>query len=127
MIRREMLSHLELLEVRSHTMETDLILYDTDKPINDSTGLPPVKAVLKQRAQSVEDKQGIATTAIKEEAQVVETSEDKSVIQEDIAEVVEPKPRWWDSIKQRLSDLIFWVIAILFLWLVYNLIKLFKT
>ncbi len=108
-------------------METDITLYDTDKPINDSTGLPPVKAVVKQRAKSTEDKQGKAIDSLKESVEVAEAVRDLSVTNEDIAQVVEKKPSWWESIKQRLSNLVFWTIAILFLWLVYKLIKLFKT
>ena len=105
---------------------TTLILFDTDKPVNDSTGLPPVKAIARQEAKREESRQENKQSLAQSETELKEETIDKSVEETATAVEVEQKASWWDIFKQRIMYILLIPVLIIALWATYKLIKFLK-
>lgn len=106
---------------------TTLILFDTDKPTNDSTGLPPVKAVVHNDTKREGTNKECLQKAIESDSEVKKTTTDKSVEERSSAVEVEQKPNWWSSFWQRFVYVLFFLILIIALVATYKLIKKLKS
>lgn len=106
--------------------KTTLILFDTDKPPTDSTGLPPVKAIARQEVKRVEKRQEKQQRQVQSETELKEDTTDKSVEQTATAVEVEQKASWWDIFKQRIMYILLIPVLIIALWVTYKLIKILK-
>lgn len=120
-------SEMERVFSRTDEVETDIILFDTDKPASDSTGLPPVKAMVKQKSKSQEQggEKAVSQATTETDKTVQET--DRSHEAEITDEVVEDKPSFWDSLKHQLLRILLIPALFIALWLLYKLIKLVKN
>lgn len=105
---------------------TTLILFDTDKPVNDSTGLPPVKAIARQEAKREESRQENKQILAQSETDLKEETIDKSVEETATTVEVEQKASWWDIFKQRITYILLIPVLIIALWATYKLIKFLK-
>ncbi len=106
--------------------ETDLIVFDTDKPVNDSTGLPPVKAVVRQRAKTEQTETETGKQLVQVETEVTQVTEDHSTEQTATAVEEEQKASWWETLKQQLMRILLIPVLFIALWVLYKLIKLLK-
>ena len=105
-------------------VETDIILYDTDKPVDDSTGLPPVKAVVSQKVKREGTKTETATQQVRTETEVEHQVTDKTVEDVAVSVDVEEKPSWWETFKKHLMHIALIPVIFLAIWILYKLIKL---
>lgn len=105
---------------------TTLILFDTDKPVDDITGLPPVKAIARQEAKREESKQENRQSQVQSETELKEKTIDKSVEETATAVEVEQKASWWDTFKQRIIYILLIPVLIIALWAMYKLFKILK-
>ena len=105
---------------------TTLILFDTDKPVDDITGLPPVKAIARQEAKREESKQENRQSQVQSETELKEETIDKSVEETATAVEVEQKASWWDTFKQRIMYILLIPVLIIALWAMYKLFKILK-
>lgn len=126
MVRATMQAEMERVLNSITETETDLIVFDTDKPVNDSTGLPPVKAVVRQRAKAEQRETETGRQQAQVETQVVQTTEDHSTEQTATVVEEEQKTSWWDTLKQQLMRILLIPVLIVALWVLYKLIKLLK-
>ena len=79
LVRAQVAMMLERLTVSEGETVTDLVVYDTDKPAADSTGLPSVKAVLHKEHRQKQQSRETAQAEIQTEAQVTaDTAEDST-------------------------------------------------
>lgn len=105
---------------------TTLILFDTDKPTNDSTGLPPVKAVVHNDTKREGTNKECLQKAIESDSEVKKTTTDKSVEERSSAVEVEEKASWWDILKQHIIYILLIPVLIIALWATYKIIKILK-
>ncbi len=126
MVRATMQAEMERVLNCITETETDLIVFDTDKPVNDSTGLPPVKAVVRQRAKTEQQETETGRQQTQVETEVVQTTEDHSTEQTTTATEEEQKASWWETLKQQLARIMLIPVLIVALWVLYKLIKLLK-
>lgn len=105
-------------------VDTDIILYDTDKPVNDSTGLPPVKAVVNQKVKREDVKAETVLQQVQTETEVEKQVIDKTVEDILLSVEAEEKPSWWETFKQHLMRIALIPVIFLALWILYKLIKL---
>lgn len=106
--------------------ETTLILFDTDKPPVDSTGLPPVKAIARQEVKREEQRQEKQHRQVQSETKLKEETINKSVEESATTVEVEEKASWWDTLKQRIIYILLIPVLIIALWATYKLIKILK-
>ena len=106
--------------------ETTVILFDTDKPPADSTGLPPVKAIARQKVVREEKRQEKLQSQVQSETELKEETIDNSVEETTTAVEVEQKASWWDILKQRIMYILLISVLIIALWATYKLIKILK-
>lgn len=106
--------------------QTTIILFDTDKPVNDSTGLPPVKTIVSQETKREEKKQENRQCQVQSETEQKEKTIDKSV--EEIATTVEVEEAasWWVKFHECLGWILTIPVMIILIYGLYELIKFFK-
>lgn len=125
-----LLHELERLESVRSDVETEIILFDTSKPSEtDSTGLrvPPVKAIVRQTAkQETDTKETGNTEARMEKDTSVETTDQGTETAGEQMET-EQKDGWWETAKRHVLTAVSIPIAILLIWLLYKLVKLFRN
>lgn len=92
LVRAQVASMLERLTVSEGETVTDLVVYDTDKPAADSTGLPPVKAVLHKEHRQKQQSRETSQTEIQTQAQVTSDTAEDSTRQSDSVQTSEQKP-----------------------------------
>lgn len=107
-------------------LETTLILFDTDKPPTDSTGLPPVKAIARQEVKREEKRQEKQQRQVQSETELKEETTDNSVEETTSAVEVEQKASGWDTFKERIMYILLIPVLIIALWATYKLIKILK-
>lgn len=90
--RAELVLMLERLSVSEGETVTDLVVYDTDKPAADSTGLPPVKAVLHKEQRQKRQSRETAQADVRTEARVTAEETGQSARQSEGTLVSEQKP-----------------------------------
>lgn len=114
---------LERLTVSEGETVTDLVVYDTDKPAADSTGLPPVKAVLhkehRQKRQSRETTQADVQT----EAQVTADMAEDSTQQSDSVQASEQKTSAGTGILRLGTGTFLLAVSVFAIWIFYKRIK----
>lgn len=118
--------HAERLLSSLEEKQTTIILFDTDKPVNDSTGLPPVKTIVSQETKREEKKQENRQCQVQSETELKEETIDKSVEETATTVEVEEKTSWWDILKQRIMYILLIPVLIIALWATYKLIKFLK-
>lgn len=106
--------------------KTTIIHFDTDKPVIDSTGLPPVKIIITQETKREEQRQEKQQSQVQSEMEQKQETIDKSVEETATAVEVEEKTSWWDTLKQRIMYILLIPVLIIALWATYKLIKFLK-
>lgn len=126
----DLLHELERLESVRSDVETEIILFDTSRPSEaDSAGLrvPPVKAIVRQTArQETEKKETGNTEARMEKDTSVETTDQGTETASGQMET-EQKAGWWETARRYVLTAVSVPIAILLIWLLYKLVKLFRN
>lgn len=105
---------------------TTIVHFDTDKPVIDSTGLPPVKTIITQETKREEQRQEKQQSQVQSETEQKQETIDKSVEETTTAVEVEEKASWWDTLKQRIMYILLIPVLIIALWATYKLIKFLK-
>lgn len=105
---------------------TTIVHFDTDKPVIDSTGLPPVKTIITQETKREEQRQEKQQSQVQSETEQKQETIDKSVEETATAVEVEEKASWWDTLKQRIMYILLIPVLIIALWATYKLIKFLK-
>lgn len=106
--------------------KTTIIHFDTDKPANDSTGLPPVKTIVTQETKREEQRQEKRQSQVQSETEQKQETIDKSIEETATIVEVEEKASWWDILKQRIMYILLIPVLIIALWATYKLIKILK-
>lgn len=116
----------ELLLNCEEEKKITIIHFDTDKPVNDSTGLPPVKTIVKQETNREEVERLDSRKKVQSETEQKQETIDKSVEETATAMEVEEKALWWDTLKQHIMYILLNPMLIIALWATYKLIKNLK-
>lgn len=126
----DLLHELERLESIRSDIETEIILFDTSRPAEpDSAGLrvPPVQAIVRQRAKQETDRKETGNTEARMTKDTsVETTDQGT--ETAIGQIeTEQKAGWWETVKRYALTAVSIPIAILLIWLLYKLVKLFRN
>ncbi|HJC17142.1 MAG TPA: hypothetical protein H9937_04155 [Candidatus Alistipes stercorigallinarum] len=125
----DLLHELERLESVRSDVETEIILFDTSQPADpDSAGLrvPPVKAIVRQRAKQETDRKETGNTEARMEKDTSVETTDQGTETASGQMDIEQKAGWWETAKRYVITAVSIPIAILLIWLLYKLIKLFR-
>ena len=110
-----------------HSEETVIVLFDTDKPVADTTGMPPIKAIVWNTAKQEEQVEESTQKHIQGEQEVHEKHEDKSAVEQNETSEIEQKESWWDALTRHVMDMLMIPVMFIALWIVYKLYNLIKT
>ena len=110
-----------------HSEETVIVLFDTDKPVADTTGMPPIKAIVWNTAKQEEQVEESTQKHIQGEQEVHEKHEDKSIVEQNETSEIEQKESWWDALTRYVMDMLMIPVMFVALWIVYKLYNLIKT
>lgn len=111
---------------REEEKETTIIHFDTDKPVNDSTRLPPVKTIVTQKTKREEQRHEKWQSQVQSETEQKQETIDKSIEETATAVEIEQKASWWDIFKQHIMYVLLIPVLIIALWAMYKLIKILK-
>ena len=111
---------------REEEKETTIIHFDTDKPVNDSTRLPPVKTIVTQKTKREEQRYEKWQSQVQSETEQKQETIDKSIEETATAVEIEQKASWWDIFKQHIMYVLLIPVLIIALWAMYKLIKILK-
>lgn len=126
----DLLHELERLESIRSDIETEIILFDASRPAEpDSAGLrvPPVQAIVRQRSKQETDRKETGNTEARMTKDTsVETTDQGT--ETAIGQIeTEQKAGWWETVKRYALTAVSIPIAILLIWLLYKLVKLFRN
>lgn len=114
---------LERLTVSEGETVTDLVVYDTDKPAADSTGLPPVKAVLHKEHRQKQQSRETAQADVQTQAQVAADTAENSTQQADSVQTSEQKPGAGTGILRLGAGMFSLAVSVLAIRIFYKRIK----
>ena len=123
LVRAQVALMLERLTVSEGETVTDLVVYDTDKPAADSTGLPPVKAVLHREHRQKRQSRETAQSEIQTEAQVTADRAGESTRQSDSVQTSEQKPSAGTGILRLGMGMFLLAVSVFAIWIFYKRIK----
>lgn len=123
LVRAQAVMMLERLAVIEGETVTDLVVYDTDKPAADSTGLPPVKAVLHKEHRQKQQSRETAQAEIQTEAQVTADKTEDCTQQSDNVQTSEQKPSAGTGIFRLGMGLFLLAVSVFAFWIFYKRIK----
>lgn len=106
--------------------QTTIILFDTDKPVNDSTGLPPVKTIVSQETKREEVERLEGRKEVQSETELKEETTDKSVEESATTVEVDDKASWGVKFHECLGWILTIAVMIILIYGLYKLIKFFK-
>ena len=123
LVREQVAAQLGLIAVVEDENITDIVVFDTDKPLADSTGLPPVKAILHRQAKRAQRSQEWA--AVQAETYVQSDTEvtDRSVENIQTEQVDEKKPNVGIGVLRTGIGALLLAVALLAIWIFYKRIK----
>lgn len=124
MARLAIEEHAERLLSSLEEKQTTIIHFDTDKPVNDSTGLPPVKTIVSQETKREEVERLEGRKEMQSETELKEETIDKSV--EETATTVEVEESWGVKFHECLGWILTIPVMIILIYGLYKLIKFFK-
>lgn len=102
---------------------TEIIVFDTDKPPANSTGLPPVKAVLHKQTKQAQRSQEKAAVQAEEVVQVAEETTDRSTEESQTEQVEEKKPSAGTGVLRTGIGALLLAVAVFAIWIFYKRIK----
>lgn len=114
---------LERLTVSEGETVTDLVVYDTDKPAADSTGLPLVKAVLHKEHRQKQQSRETAQADVQTQAQVAADTAEDSTRQSDSVQTSEQKPGAGTGILRLGAGMFLMAVSVLAIRIFYKRIK----
>lgn len=123
LVRAEVTLMLERLTVSEGETVTDLVVYDTDKPAADSTGLPPVKAVLHKEHRQKQQSRETAQADVQTQAQVAADTAENSTQQADSVQTSEQKPGAGTGILRLGAGMFSLAVSVLAIRIFYKRIK----
>ncbi|MFK1946812.1 hypothetical protein ACIXHV_21075 [Bacteroides fragilis] len=123
LVRAEVTLMLERLTVSEGETVTDLVVYDTDKPAADSTGLPPVKAVLHKEHRQKRQSRETAQADVQTQAQVTADTAEDSTRQSDSVQTSEQKPGAGTGILRLGAGMFSLAVSVLAIRIFYKRIK----
>lgn len=121
--RAEVALMLERLTVSEGETVTDLVVYDTDKPAADSTGLPPVKAVPHKEHRQKQQSRETAQAEIQTEVQVTADTAEDSTQQSDSVQTSGQKPSAGTGIFRLGAGMFLLAVSVFALRIFYKRIK----
>lgn len=108
---------------RVEDIETTLIVFDSDKPITDSTGFPPVKAFTRQKSKRTVEGRDDRQKTIEGKEELQKSITDNSVEESSTKIEVTEKATLWDKIKEWIFCMLLIPALIIAIGLIYKLIK----
>lgn len=102
---------------------TDLVVYDTDKPPADSTGLPPVKAVLHKEHRQKQQSKEASKADVRTEARVTSGTAEENVRQSESVETTEQKPSAGTGVLRFGVGMFLLAVSAFAIWIFYKRIK----
>lgn len=123
LVRKQVAAQLERIAVVEGESITDVIVFDTDKPSVDSTGLPPVKAVLRTQTKQTQQTQEKATAQAETDVQVEEETIDRTSEVSQTEQVEEKKPSAGMGVLRTGIGALLLAVAVFAIWIFYKRIK----
>lgn len=102
---------------------TDLIVFDTDKPPADSTGLPPVKAVLHKEHRQKQQSQEAVKADVRTEERVTSDTDEEIVQQSDSVQTSKQKPSAGIGVFRFGVGMFLLAVSVFAIWIFYKRIK----
>jgi hypothetical protein len=100
--------------------DIDLIVFDTDKPIDTNTGMPPVKAVLRKRTRQTDRSHEQRQAQTTKDVLVNAETTNESTVQMQTNREEERKPPDGSGLLRFGIGAVLTVIALLSGWLIYK-------
>lgn len=123
LVRAHVSMTLERLTSSEGETVTDLIVYDTDKTPADSTGLPPLKAVLHKEHRQKRQSKEAAKADVQTEEQVTSDTAEESMQQSDSVQTSERKPSAGTGIFRFGVGMFLLAVSVFAIWIFYKRIK----
>lgn len=123
LLHSQVAAQLERLAVMEGEAVTDLIVFDTDKPPADSTGLPPVKAILRKQTSQRQRSQEKAAVHAETDVQVSAETADRSMEVSQTAQVEEKKPSAGMGVLRLGIGALLLAVSAFAIWIFYKRIK----
>lgn len=123
LVRSQVALMQERMTVSEGETVTDLIVFDTDKPPADSTGLPPVKAVLHKEHRQKRQSQEAAQADVRTEARVTADTAEDSTQQSDSVQASEQKPSAGMGVFRFGAGMFLLAVSVFAIWIFYKRIK----
>lgn len=102
---------------------TDLVVFDTDKPPADSTGLPPVKAVLHKEHRQKQQTQEVAKADVQTEERVTSDTAEENARQSESLQTTEQKPSAVTGVFRFGVGMFLLAVSVFAIWIFYKRIK----
>lgn len=123
LVQARVAAQLERLAVMDGETVTDLVVFDTDKPPADSTGLPPVNAVLRTQTKQTRQSQEKATVQAETDVQVESETTDRTTEVSQTEQVEEKKPSAGIGVLRLSVGVLLLAVAVFAIWIFYQRIK----
>ena len=122
LVRSQAAAQLDRASEAAGESVTEVIVFDTDKPA-DSTGLPPVRAVLRKQTKQTQRREEKAAVQAEEKVQVVQETTDRSTEVNRTGQVEEKKPAAGAGILRTGIGALLLAVSILTIRIFYKRIK----
>lgn len=123
LVRQQVATALDRVVEAVGETTTEVVVFDTEKPVSDSTGLPPVKAVVHRQTKQTQRSQ--AKAAVQADTEVQATSEitDRSTETVRSEQAEEKKPSAGTGILRTGIGALLLAVAVFAIWIFYKRIK----
>jgi len=123
LVREQVAMQFERMAAMTAESITDAVIFDTDKPPVDSTGLPPVKAVLRTQTKQTQQSQEKAAVETTTDVQVEAETTDRSMETSQSEQVEEKKPSAGMGFFRLGTGIFLLAVSVFAFWIFYKRIK----
>lgn len=123
LVRLQVAAQLDIVSEIVDEAVTELVVFDTDKPPADSTGRPPVKAILHKQTKQTQRSQAKAAVQAEKEVQVTAETTDQSTEVSQTEQAEEIKPSAGVGVLRTGIGTLLMAVAVFAIWIFYKRVK----
>lgn len=122
LVRSQAAAQLDRASEAAGESVTEVIVFDTDKPA-DSTGLPPVRAVLRKQTKQAQRREEKVAVQAEEKVQVAQETTDQSTEASQSEQAEEKKPSAGVGVLRTGIGTLLMAVAAFTIWIFYKRVK----
>ncbi len=122
-VQSQVAAQIERLAVIEGETVTDIIMFDTSKPPADSTGLPPVKALLRKQTRHASRSREQVATQMGTDVRVETETTDHSTEVSQTEQIEEKKPSVGMGVLRLGAGVLLLAVVVFAVWVFYKRIK----